>query len=253
MGNANTVDQYGYDLDPPSTELTAVEGAAAGSMGTGGGGQYAYQVTFATAFGESTPNAGSAVGTTTTGSMYLTDIPLGPDSNVTSRKLYRTTEGGALPGLFLASIDDNITTTYTDTTDDGALGGGPPPTNTAMSYTRIRGMVTFSNPLLQSCDAYAAGGVDSDTAPRVPNVDVSHVAGASPVNGVTLPAVGSDTTRKGLVVTIHNMDPGQALNVWPDYTAGDVIVDIMFPDPYVVAPGATARFQIFPPMSWIAF
>ena len=50
----------------------------------------------------------------------LTNIPLGP-AGTTNRKIFRT-EGGGSTYKLLATISDNTTTTYTDTTADTSLG-----------------------------------------------------------------------------------------------------------------------------------
>lgn len=74
---------------------------------------------------------GAGPGANTTGTMKtvpLTAIPLGP-AGVTSRKLYRRSGGAGLK--LLATLADNTTTTYTDTTANGSLGAAPPSTNTA--------------------------------------------------------------------------------------------------------------------------
>lgn len=56
----------------------------------------------------------------------LTDIPVSDDPQVVARDLYRTVNGGEI-FLFLDSIENNSTTTYTDTSDDLSLGQTSPP------------------------------------------------------------------------------------------------------------------------------
>lgn len=60
------------------------------------------------------------------GSVTLTAIPTSTDPGVVARKLYRTVASGT-EFLFLATINDNTTTTYTDTTIDTSLGVTTPP------------------------------------------------------------------------------------------------------------------------------
>ena len=60
----------------------------------------------------------------------LTSIPVSGDGNVTTRRIYRTTAGGSTYKL-VATIADNVTTTYTDNVADGSLGANAPSTNTA--------------------------------------------------------------------------------------------------------------------------
>jgi hypothetical protein len=63
------------------------------------------------------------------GVMNLTGIAVGP-AGTTARKLYRSVAGGTQLQL-VATIPDNTTTTYSDSTPDGSLGAAPPATNTA--------------------------------------------------------------------------------------------------------------------------
>jgi hypothetical protein len=69
------------------------------------------------------------VGTAEGGRVNVSSIATGP-TGVTSRKLYRTVNGGSTFKL-LATLSDNTTTTYADTTADASLGVQAPTTNTA--------------------------------------------------------------------------------------------------------------------------
>lgn len=60
----------------------------------------------------------------------LSNIPTSPDPAVTSRKLYRTVANGGTFKL-LATIANNTTTTYTDSTADASLGANEPSSNTS--------------------------------------------------------------------------------------------------------------------------
>lgn len=75
---------------------------------------------------------GALMGTTnTTGGRYgLTSIPTSADARVTKRRLYRTAAGGAVY-MLLTTINDNSTTTYTDSAPDTSLGQIEPEANTA--------------------------------------------------------------------------------------------------------------------------
>jgi hypothetical protein len=106
----------------------APSGAAVSGTGLGIG-AYKYAVTEVDKFGgESLPGAQVTV-TTTSGNqkVNLSAIPTGPVA-VAKRKLYRTTVGGSQLQL-LATINDNTTTTYSDTTADGSLGANAPTTS----------------------------------------------------------------------------------------------------------------------------
>jgi hypothetical protein len=60
-------------------------------------------------------------GTPTLQNVALTSIPVSSDAQVTARNLYATTSGGSR-FYFLAKINDNTTTTFTDNIADMALG-----------------------------------------------------------------------------------------------------------------------------------
>lgn len=61
----------------------------------------------------------------------LAGIPVSPDANVVSRKLYRTEANGSTFKL-VTTIANNTATTYTDNTADASLGATLPVTNTAV-------------------------------------------------------------------------------------------------------------------------
>lgn len=96
------------------------------SAGTNlGVGQYYYFVTYVTALGETNASATLSVVTTTGNTtVNLTGIPVSTDPRVTARKLYRTSINQSIDGQrFLATISDNVTTTYTDSIADASLTG----------------------------------------------------------------------------------------------------------------------------------
>ncbi len=99
---------------PAAPTLAAVAGNGLGV------GAYQYAVTFETQDGSSALGTAASV-TTTTGSqeVSITAIPIGPAGTVL-RRLWRTTVGGST-FYQLATLNDNVTTTYTDTTSDTTL------------------------------------------------------------------------------------------------------------------------------------
>jgi hypothetical protein len=108
---------------------TAAPGAPSLGLAAGtnlGIGVYQYQVTFVTSLGESALGTLASI-TTTTGNQQvnLTAIPTSAANAVTKRKIYRTTVGGSAYFL-LTTLNDNTTTTYTDSTADGSLGAAAP-------------------------------------------------------------------------------------------------------------------------------
>ncbi len=102
--------------------------AEAGGVNIGAG-TFSYRVTFVTATGESEGGLVSAdVTTTGVQRVSLTDVPLGP-TGTTSRKIYRTTNGGSVHKL-QGTIANNTATTHLDDTADISLGANVPTTNT---------------------------------------------------------------------------------------------------------------------------
>ncbi len=121
--------------EPPPGLLTAapVTPAAPGNVDNGA---HRYLATFVTAAGETQAGTVSAAATvvdkTVNGKVALTGIPIG-GALVTARNLYRSTAGGSTY-LLLATIADNLTTTYTDDIADSALGVGAPAVNTTEDW-----------------------------------------------------------------------------------------------------------------------
>jgi hypothetical protein len=103
----------------------------ASSLGLGVG-VYRYAVTFVNGSGETT--GGTEVSVTTTAGFQvvkLDGIPLGP-GGTTSRKIYRTSVGGAAGSeKLLATLGDNTTQSFTDSVPDTLLGASLPGSNTA--------------------------------------------------------------------------------------------------------------------------
>ncbi len=123
---------------PAPTALTAGVPTAGGGVTPG---THSYVVTYTAANGETIGGAASNVITavlTTGQTVPLTAIPIGPAGTV-ARKIYRTVAGNAGNYLLLATIADNTTTTYSDTTADAGLGAAAPLTNTTAAYVNIGG------------------------------------------------------------------------------------------------------------------
>ncbi len=100
----------------PTTKLTVATGASGVLNAT-----YSYKYTNVNDQGhESSPSAVSSDVVPSSEKVDLTDILVGP-TGTSSRKIYRTTGGGALY-LFLVEIADNTTTIYTDNIADASLG-----------------------------------------------------------------------------------------------------------------------------------
>lgn len=107
--------------------LTSAEGAADSTFADAA--TYKYRVTFQSKYGhESNGGPVSSTLTLTAGrsALTLTAIPTSTDPQVTSRKIYRTVNGGSVY-LYVATVYDNTTTTYSDTTGDTSLSSTQPP------------------------------------------------------------------------------------------------------------------------------
>lgn len=155
--------------------------------------------------------------------VVLTGVAVGP-SGTTSRKLYRTVVGGAQLKL-VATIADNTTTTYTDSTADGSLGANVPTSDTS-GLTVTTGQVNAGSTslLLASAGPFATTGgwailgsqavrytgISGNTLTGIPASGVGallnsvrygeHVDPAPALTGVT-----------GIVVAISS---GTPVNVW---------------------------------------
>lgn len=91
----------------------------------------------------------------------LANIPLGP-ATVTGRKIWRSVAGGAATALkLLATIADNTTTVYTDTTVDASLGAAAPTTNTATANQVALASIPIGSATVTGRKLYrtVAGGV----------------------------------------------------------------------------------------------
>ncbi len=153
---------YGTAFAPPTIGGNALLGAGT-ALNVG---SYQYAVTFLTQGGETTPSPPLTL-TTSAGNTLVTlsALPLGsqgPATNaVIGRNIYRTLVGGTLFYL-LATVQDNSSSSYVDSTPDTLLASKPhPPTvNTSgimLWPPRERAFAEYSN-LFDSSTALAAGG-----------------------------------------------------------------------------------------------
>jgi hypothetical protein len=150
-GAAWWVESVAFPLLLPGSALAAPSPAPSLALAVGSGlgvGSYQYAVTFVTASGETVPGPLASI-TTTAGNqrVALSSLPLGPAPTgsagasviVLGRRLYRTVAGGS--ALLLAAIlNDNTTTSYSDSAPDSALGSAAPGVNTAglLIYPPVR-------------------------------------------------------------------------------------------------------------------
>lgn len=206
---ASFVTMYGYDVSAPATVPTLSQGPS-GSMGVG---LYSYKVTFVTAFGETTASAASASFATLSGGINLTNIPTFAGSDVTSRKLYRTTSGGGT-WLFAGSVAGNLTSVYTDTLADGGLGSAPPAFNTASSREIARGYCAMNNPSIVSVQTgiTAGAGGTSAAAYQLTAEDSYVTTAASSGDSVRLPGLNINLVGMQMLVKNNTLVP---INIFP--------------------------------------
>lgn len=90
-------------------------------------GTYTYRVTYVTENGlESNAGAASAGVSPVNANISLSNIPTSADSQVIARNIYRDISGDSV-FRFVARLNDNTTTTFTDTLADASLGSTQPP------------------------------------------------------------------------------------------------------------------------------
>ena len=119
-----TVSQWG--IDAPTTDPSAATGDAGVLTGT-----FQYKITFKNSTTGSRSNANPTAVSVTPSSdkVDLSSIPVSSDAQVDTREIWRTVAGGAAFFL-LDTIDDNVTTIYTDNIPDTSLGIQLPVDNT---------------------------------------------------------------------------------------------------------------------------
>jgi hypothetical protein len=128
-------------ITPPATAPSA-SGTTGGSLTTGN--TYSYHVTYVDAAGETIDGSAGVSHTLSGGNtaISLTSIPTSSDGRVTKRKIYRvSTSGGTYFAGLITTINDNSTTSYTDTTADSTLKGETAP----LSNTTGTGQVNLSS------------------------------------------------------------------------------------------------------------
>ncbi len=115
-------------VDAPASTTVAVNATTGNLTGT-----YYYRITLVTADGETEMGVLSGSVAPSGQQVNLSNIPIGP-SKVTARKIYRTNADSGFNGYtdmyFVATINNNTTTVYTDNIADASLGAAGPGNNT---------------------------------------------------------------------------------------------------------------------------
>jgi hypothetical protein len=126
-----TWDQFvSLDQGAPSPTFSDSTGSIFSQSATS---SWSYKVTFVddagfeSNAGPESIEADNTTGSTSYGQIDLADIPISSNGAVVKRNIYRTVASGE-DFLYLDVINDNVTTTYEDTTSDTSLGTSQPPT-----------------------------------------------------------------------------------------------------------------------------
>ena len=138
----------------PTAAPTVAVNATAGNLN----GTYYYSVSFVSPYGETDGSPPSAGVSPVNQQVNLTAIQTSTDSSVTARNIYRTPVGAADQVLskFVATINDNTTTTYTDNMLDASLGVAVPRSNTTGGNIFLNGALVASFGWLTTKIGYGA-------------------------------------------------------------------------------------------------
>ena len=174
--------------------------SAGSSLGVG---SYWYFVTYVTALGETSSGAVFNVNTTAGNTtVNLTGIPVSSDPRVTARKIYRTKLNQNSDGqFFLATINNNTATTYTDTTSDASLTGAGLQyykiNSTSRFFTTNGTQAMFMDPSLTAFGIGAGAGIIGTSGPSTRTVLIGAYAGQSITSGQANVIVG----QAGMYIT----------------------------------------------------
>jgi len=154
--------------------------------------------------------------TTEAQTVALTAIPSGP-AGTTGRKLYRSKVGTTTPLYLVATLADNTTVTYTDTTADASLGGASPSVNSSGANT-----LTLPSPPPSS---NATGWYAYVTQPGGVTYTGQQAAGSPTAIGSPLTLTAPPTTTGAAPLTVATtvvtsvafdgtLDPNPATTAW---------------------------------------
>lgn len=210
--------EHGFDIEGPISAPSVAADSAFGFMTPG---QYQYKISYVTPYGETLASPASAT-VQSSGSVLLTQLSILPTASITSRRIYRTAVGNTPPFRLIASIGDNITTTFTDIESDTSLGVVEPEHNFASSVEVERGWTATSRPMLHPTDItlVAGGSVQSDATEC--NQYSEYIIVQVPLlgNGIRLPPTNSNT--RGMRLVIRNGSSVNPLYVYPNDPLGTI-------------------------------
>lgn len=234
----------GYDLAPPESSPAVSPDISVGALGND---SYAYKITFVTKFGETLPGPASTAVTPTSGSLTLSSIPLEVTSNAFMRKIYRSGAGLTTPYRLVATIADNLTTTYTDLTADVDLGDIEPDSNFGTSMEIERGWVVNSHPTIFGADftLNATGSDQATSAAVLPTSTVTVVTVPAPGNGIRMPPTRPEFIGMKLTIRNSSLNP---LRIYTHSNSGNMGAGIGVA--YLLAALTTQDFIVDGVESW---
>ena len=235
----------GFDLSSPLTAPIVSSDSAQGALSNG---SYQYKITYVTRYGETTASPASNAIIPLSGSVLLSSIPIDTVSNTRERKIYRTGVGNTIPFRLLATIADNITTTYTDIAPDVDLGAIEPHTNFAASIEVEKGWIQVSRPIIHSTDfTLVALGINHATSAQISQFS-EYVFVVVPFagNGIRMPPL--TTNMIGIKLTIKNIDTSNDLNIYTFDPAGDICFGPGVP--FILPPLVTEDFIATNSLNW---
>jgi hypothetical protein len=154
------------------------------------------------------------------GQISLTNIPVSTNPSVVARRLYRTLASGS-EYFFLDVINDNVTTTYTDTTPDASLSTDLPPTAGEAINDNSRppsgGIMT-----IWKRTAFIAGDPLNPTLLYYSRFDLPEAFPVSNVFELDERITGIFQTYLGIVITTENAF-WRIIGDNPDYTIDKVL------------------------------
>lgn len=241
---SNPVLQAGFELGAPLTAPTVSPDPAFGGLS----GAYQYKITFVTRYGETTAGPTSSSATPNNGSLLLTNIPIDGIKNAQARRIYRTSSGNTPPFQLVATLDDNITLTYTDITADSDLGVVEPTSNFASSIETDRGWIQASRPIIHSADfSLVATGVDHATSAQISQF-AEYIFASVPVSGAGIRMPDITTNMIGMTLRIRNTDAVNTLNVYAHSPSGNVGNGAGVP--HAIAPTTSEEFIVSGVNAW---
>lgn len=210
---------HGFDIDGPSTPPTVQSDIAPGNMSAG---TYLYKVSYINRYGETLAGPASASVLIASGSALLTNLPTHPLGNVVSRRIYRTAVNTTQPFRLVSTINDNITTTYTDISGDIDLTDPEPTQNFAPSIGVEEGWTVLTKPAVHPFDAIitATGTTFADATNCSQSAEYFLVNVPTDLSGVILPPLTSNLV--GMVINIRNTSAIHQLNVYSYDPTGQI-------------------------------